>query len=542
MDKLPIEILVKIFEYLTHEEILGAFWTCKGFAEAISISKLKHTSKDHSTITYMTNIISKHTNYYISSMPTNKIISKLLANSLANSNIKTGCLEEWDFKKLLKLGALQNVNSLDLYIYIITVSRHEKWLHDNYGYPLKSMYFAIPSELGRIKKISIKTEGRSIDYINDLEHTEELELNYTTDFKNVGNMPKLRKLIIKDSSCGNDYSHLTSLTYLKTGTHHTENLILPPTLIELKLTDIFQYPLDNIPLGLKRLSLNAMSPNSNIILPELDLLEDITIKGHSKNINYEAIKNVRNIKFKNIKYITNISELLNYNWSNLTSLQLIMAKDLSEVVIPKCVTELIIDRCENIDTLNNLHNLKLLSITTCHALTSISNIGNIDKLIISDNQILRTITEITNTKDITISKCTNLRSLTNWYNITNLSCSDCNSLNDISGLISVMQEIHLNNTRSILNYGSLTNRLIYPTKLSLMNFVEYDDLRTAIHLLENRMDRNNFKYSITEKIVFGQNIFSNLVGIQQDANGVIGPIHYYYGGEQLTEVQYYYNH
>ena len=382
MESLPNEILSMIFEYLNDKEALSIFWTCKRFAEVMSITRIKLAKQYYYpwnkplVIGTNTNFFYRHNYWIVTNLPNNKFILNLMKQNLLCRylSISIDHLREFNENDI--------INNIDhLWIY----------LHNSKQFP---------PILGKIKRLDVMNNCE-FDSIDSLENTEILYLGNTSIY-NIYNSPNLRTLIINQRGQVRNIKNLTSLKILKIATfnyknHKIKNIEFPDNLRKLKLSYILDTELSpNIPLNIEKLSLYECHHLKNIDhLLNLKRLQKIKLTNCDSIEEILAFRNITNLTISTShRLLFNIRDLQIFK--NLRKLTLYKTQQIANLVISPNFKVVKIYECDIISGISKIENLDKLKIKMCDKLNYITCIKNIKKLIISHCEKIATLSYITN--------------------------------------------------------------------------------------------------------------------------------------------------
>lgn len=391
---LPDEIVLKIMEYLTPEDALGAFWTCKRFANIISSTRLKSETQILN-INSDTAIIYKSSSYKFYGFSRYTVINKLIRGAIQGANISCNPL-------LFGNKVLSEVNQLKpiLEFTLLPAEFNRAECLYIYGESYYSLHVST-GKVATIVPISLFIDGCRIRlhhliyvktlYLIKIVHTVELPPNLTTliidrnmceDSLYYGCLKSL-KVIKLVNTCINEVklngSDLTNLEVLEFNTHNER-------------VDLKQFA------SIKKLSVNYLGSNY-CLNTWLNSLHSATLQDM-----HLILRNLTELEIHNSPYISDIKNL-----SYIRNIKLV--------------------ECKIITLIEDIHNMESLTLKGC-SIREINNISNINTLRLIECGQLISITNIKTVDNIRISNCRLFREIGNWRMIGMVELRGCPKLID----------------------------------------------------------------------------------------------------------------
>ena len=478
IDLLPTEILCLIFGYLNKKDALGVFWTCKRFAEAISITRINY-KRMWNIVNDKTNMISKYDFWNIQTLPNNKFILNLMKQSMVCKRLCTRyeCMSFLEENNCL--SSLEEIN--------IHLSDTELF----------------PSILGKIKKVT--ASHCHLSEIDLLEDTEILILEHSSTEK-ISNAPKLRKLISDNNFYMRDLGDLTNLQEIEiNGCYNrktiTNNIIFPNNVRKLKLTNIMNREIgENLPNNLEYLILRTNKNLQDISqLTNLSNLKKVKIILCDEIKSISPLRNITKLKLQSGRHKSPICDFLmltNPNiFKNLTELCLTEIYINCNIALPENIKKFQLYDCYTISNISNLQNLIELTIVGCNFLEYISDISNVKKVYIEFCDDIHTIINVNNVEDLYLGSLNKLFRIKNLDAINRVEVECCFNIVDISGLYNV-QNINLSSISYLMihNFDAIINN--ENLKSLIMSDVD-QELEDILNILTLKLG-NKFVYNIKD--------------------------------------------
>lgn len=400
-DLLPDEILIEIMRHLKPREALGAFWTCRRFAEIISSTRLIPgncilASGDivpmRVDISADTNIVYRSDVYDLYGFSRHKVVNDLIPNAIRGAHVKCNPLLIGD-SRLSEAGSVEvlddaftllpdKFNNAEFLI-VHEFNKRPLGLPDDYNIRVSNGETA---SLVPMSPANCWISGIRLNHLINVKHLRLINIVHAVELP-----PNLTQLTL--DNCSRNWviysGCFKSIEVIKLVNNSIEDVRLnKPDLINLRVLE-FYAPNEYINWEpyIHARELIVKYPHATYIqstFPSYDILN------HTRDF-----KNLTHIELHNYHYIFNIQEL-----AHIKNIKLVKCKSIISII-------------------EDAHNIESLSFIECN-IYKIRNLRKINVLVLDSCPNLLSIVNIDQIGNIRISKCPHLNELRNWQMVENI--------------------------------------------------------------------------------------------------------------------------
>jgi len=396
---LPDEIVLKIMEYLLQEEALGAFWTCKRFANIISSSNLSNSKNDWCIINADTSVVCRNSlGHKLYGLSRHAFVNDLLHNALRGSFVVCNPLLA-DHEVL----SVANTISTDI----------------------KEHFTYVPPEFSTLGELAISPCGEIVHGFNSYK-LQSSSVYY------LGLLIHAKKMKLKSIR---------------------KSISLPPNLTELSIIkDHKNIKIYDCPKSLEvlRILYNCCSTYPNIVSANLINLKYLEMDVCYSYIDLEKFRHVQKIvlyynsRIYNCWYyepldgpLQNLS-MSSHIFKNLTELEVTNNYKIRDIKPLSYIKKLTFNNCRNLNVIEDMHDMELLRFTDCN-ISVVRNLSNIGKLRLRMCNQVRRIYNLTSIGCVNLSICGRVSMIDNWRTIGIADLHICPQLTDRTKLEDVRE-------------------------------------------------------------------------------------------------------